>query len=150
MRKTYLPMDWLSGSLRCDVTVGQRLDGCWGQKSDSLRGGNAPALLNLFATILFVAAHSAIAAQPPTVATLLKTATAFHHQGDYSHSIPILKQLLERDPKNYDANLLLGEDLFHGGSIHDALGPLEAASKANPKDSTALTLLADDALDVGD
>src|ERR1035438_2313915 len=137
-------------TLRCNVDVRQRFDECWERTADSLRGGKVAALLNLISTIAFITASSQVSAQPPTFASLLKTATALHHQGDYSHSIPILKQLVERDPQNYDANLLLGEDLFHNGSIHDALAPLEAAAKARPKDGTALTLLADAALDLGD
>lgn len=150
MRKPYLPIYRLIGSLRCDVTVRQRRDGCRGLTADLRHWGKVAALPNLLAAILLIASNSTVSAQAPTFATLMKTATTFHNQGDYSHSIPILKQLVERDPLNYEANLLLGEDFFHSGSIHDALGPLEEAAKARPKDGTALTLLAGAALDLGD
>lgn len=150
MRKPYLPIHRLIGSLRCDVTVRQRRDECWGLTADLRRWGKVAASLNLFAAILLIASNSTVFAQAPTFATLLKAATAFHNQGDYSHSIPILKQLIERDPLNYEANLLLGEDFFHSGNFHDALGSLEVAAKERPKDGTALTLLAEAALDLGD
>lgn len=108
------------------------------------------ALLCLSGITLLVAAKSALAAPSPDFATLLKTATTFHRQGDYAHSIPILKQLVEREPQSYDANLLLGEDLFHSGSLQDAIVPLRVASKVHPEDGTALTFLADAAVDLGD
>ncbi len=149
MRKPYLPVYWLIGSLRCDVTFRQRLDGCWRLTADLRCRGKVAALPNLIAAILLIASNSTVSGQAATYAALLKTATMFHNQGDYSHSIPILKQLVERDPVNYEANLLLGEGFFRSGNIHDALEPLEEAAKARPKDGTALTLLAEAALALG-
>src|SRR6266700_5995867 len=45
----------------------------------------------------------------------LRTADALHERGDYSHSVPILKGIVQRYPQNYRANLLLGEDLLFNG-----------------------------------
>jgi tetratricopeptide (TPR) repeat protein len=86
---------------------------------------------------------------PEDVATLLKTATALHQQGDFAHSIPILRRIVQRSPRNYVANLLLGEDLLRSGSLQDALIPLQVASEARPGDGTAQAYLAEAAAGLG-
>ncbi len=78
----------------------------------------------------------------------LGTALALHKRGDYAHSIPILTRLVKVSPRNYSANLLLGEDLFRSGKQREALTPLRVAAEARPEDVTALdyTIAAADAL----
>jgi tetratricopeptide (TPR) repeat protein len=98
-----------------------------------------------------LALAEALHATPPEdVATLLKSATAFHRKGDYAHSIPILRRIVQASPGNYDANLLLGEDLLHGGNMEGALAPLQVASEARPQDGTALAFLAEAAAGLRD
>ena len=80
----------------------------------------------------------------------LEAAAALHERADYSHSIPILKGILLRDPQNYRANLLLGEDLLLSGHPRDALAPLRTASEARPDDVVALDYLLVAAADIGD
>ncbi|MGB6688896.1 MAG: tetratricopeptide repeat protein [Terracidiphilus sp.] len=87
---------------------------------------------------------------PDDVATLLKTATALQQQGDYAHCIPILRRILQTSPRNYAANLWLGEDLLLIGSVRDALGPLQAASAARPEDGAAQLYLAEAFTRLGD
>src|ERR1035438_4985109 len=105
---------------------------------------------DLFAVSSLVIATSTMAPLPADSATSLKSAVSFHKQGDYAHSIPILKQLIRAAPHSYDANLLLGEDLFHSGMFQEDLGPLRVASDARPEEGTALTLIADTAVKLGD
>ena len=71
----------------------------------------------------------------------LETAAALHDRADFSHSIPILKGILQRYPQNYRANLLLGEDLLLSGHPRDALAPLRTASEARTDDVVALDYL---------
>src|SRR6516162_4860064 len=80
----------------------------------------------------------------------LEAAAALHERADYSHSIPILKGILQRDPQNYRANLLLGEDLLLSGHPRDALAPLRTASEARTDDVVALDYLLVAAADIED
>jgi tetratricopeptide (TPR) repeat protein len=100
--------------------------------------------------MMLVAAKTANGMPPGDLAVQLKTASAFHQQGDYAHSIPIFRRIVQEYPRNYDANLLLGEDLLRSGSIQDALVPLRVASEARPKDGTAEAYLAEAAAGLGD
>ena len=79
----------------------------------------------------------------------LEKATEFDKQGDYGRSIPILKDLVNRYPRDYESNLLLGEDLLRNGNIEASLAYLRAASDLHPSDGTALTFLADASTDLG-
>jgi tetratricopeptide (TPR) repeat protein len=87
---------------------------------------------------------------PEDIATLLKTATALQQNGDYPRSIRILKRILQISPRNYAANLWLGEDLVLIGNVKDALVPLQVASETGPEDGTAQIYLAEAAARLGD
>jgi Flp pilus assembly protein TadD len=71
-------------------------------------------------------------------AALLKTASALHERSDYAHSIPILQRIVRLSARNYEANLLLGEDLLRSGKPREALGPLRTASELKNDDLVAL------------
>lgn len=105
---------------------------------------------HLLATALLVVPKMANAMPPEDVATLLKTATALQQQGDYAHCIPILRRIIQISPRNYAANLLLGEDLILVGSVQDSLAPLNLASEARPDDGTAQIYLAEATARLGD
>lgn len=133
-----------------------RLSGDWiawssrRQTSSTLATGGPDFWRHLFATALLVAAIAAHATPPEDVAALLKTATALQQHGDYAQCIPILKRILQISPKNYAANLWLGEDLLVSGSVKDALGPLRIASESGSADGTAQIYLAEAAARLGD
>jgi predicted Zn-dependent protease len=100
---------------------------------------------------MFPAAAKAVSeAAHEELATQLKRATAYHEQADYAHSIPILKRIVQQSPRNYAANILLGEDLFSSGDIRDAIGPLEVACRVKPQDATAEVYLADATVTLGE
>jgi tetratricopeptide (TPR) repeat protein len=80
------------------------------------------------------------------VAAELRKAAALHQQSDYAHSIPLLKQIVRQSPRDYEANLLLGEDLLSSSNIHEAIAPLEMACKVRPGDGTAEVFLAEAAV----
>ncbi len=88
--------------------------------------------------------HSLPAAQPvgaskaDDIAVLLKTASGLHERSDYAHSIPILQRIVHLSPHNYEANLLLGEDLLRSGKPREALVPLRTASELKNNDLVAL------------
>src|ERR1017187_1860469 len=103
----------------------------------------------LFALLVF-AAPPANEVPPENAATLLKKASSLHVKGDYAHSIPILKRLVQQSPRNYDVNLMLGEDLLHNGSIQEALSPLQLASEMRPHEGKAQAYLAEAAARLGD
>lgn len=106
---------------------------------------------HLLATALLVAVAKTATAMPPDdAAALLKTATALQQQGDYAHCIPILRRILQTSPRNFAANLWLGEDLIQTGSVQEALLPLGVASKARPEDGTAQLYLAEAFTRLGD
>lgn len=72
------------------------------------------------------------------IAALLKTASALHERSDYAHSIPILQRIVRLSARNYEANLLLGEDLLRCGKPREALAPLRTASELKNHDLVAL------------
>jgi tetratricopeptide (TPR) repeat protein len=102
----------------------------------------------LIAAVL-IAVRAAATAESGDLSTQIQTATALHRQGDYAHSIPLLKQIVQKSPRNYMANLLLGEDLLHSGSVQDSLGPLRMASSAKSNDGAAEAYLAEAATALG-
>jgi len=104
----------------------------------------------LFASTLLAAAKTANALPPEDTGALLTSAIAYHQKADYARSIPILKQILQTSPRNYDANLLLGEDLLSIGNRKDSLTPLRAASEVRPEGGVAQAFLADAAAGLGD
>jgi tetratricopeptide (TPR) repeat protein len=112
--------------------------------------GNLPLWGCLFALVLVVAAKAANAVPPENATTLLKEASSLHAKGDYAHSIPILKRIVQRSPRNYDANLMLGEDLLHSGNVQDAFSPLQLASEMRPHEGKAQAYLAEAAARLGD
>lgn len=109
-----------------------------------------PNWRQLFAIALLVVAKTISATSPEDPATLLKNAIDLQQKGDYAHCIPILRQILQTSPRNYTANLLLGEDLILMGSVRDALAPLQVASEARPEDGTAQFYLAEATARLGD
>lgn len=119
--------------------------------SRGFASGMPPVWRHLLAgTLLVVVANTANAIPPEDAATLLKTATAFQQHGDYAHCIPILRQIIQTSPRNYVANLLLGEDLILVGNARDALMPLQVASKVRPEDGAAQIYLAEAFTRLGD
>jgi predicted Zn-dependent protease len=100
--------------------------------------------------MLPVAAKAGNVVAHEDLATQLKQAAAYHEQADYVHSIPILKRIVQQSPRNYSANLLLGEDMFHSGDVRDAIGPLEVACLVRPQDAAAEVYLADAAVTLGE
>jgi len=106
--------------------------------------GRSLAALGCVIAIMFLGAVAAPnATAEESWATQLKQATVFHQQADYTHAIPILSRLVRQSPRNYVANLMLGEDLLHSGYSQKAIGPLEVACEVRPKDATAEVFLAD-------
>lgn len=92
------------------------------------------------------------AAQPtPSVgfADLLRKASAFAQQADYSHAIPLLQEATQLEPQNPAANFLLGEALLQSGRPSDALTPLQIAANAIPRNESAEGYLGDAAMEVG-
>jgi len=104
----------------------------------------------LIAVALPFFAQHVPAAQPGELQSRLDAANAFHKQADYARSIPLLKQIIKEEPRNYLANLLLGVDLLRSGSPRDALAPLRAASAAQPHDGAPQAYLAEAALALND
>jgi tetratricopeptide (TPR) repeat protein len=68
---------------------------------------------------------------------LLKDGALLSRQADYAHSIPILRRAKQISPQNYQANLLLGEDLLRSGHPSDAVAPLRIAATVRADDETA-------------
>jgi tetratricopeptide (TPR) repeat protein len=120
------------------------------QRSSNLATGGLGFWRHLFAITLLVAAKAVHATSPEDVATLLKTATTLQQHGDYAQCIPILKRILEISPRNYAANLWLGEDLLASGRVKDALAPLQVASGSGSEDGTAQVYLSEAAARLGD
>ncbi len=75
------------------------------------------------------------------IAALLDSASTLHERSDYAHSIPILQRVVRLSPRNYEANLLLGEDLLQSGKPREALAPLGTASALKDDDLVALDYL---------
>ena len=84
------------------------------------------------------AAPSFSAAESAAFDAKLTKAKEMHQRGDYAHSIPILIQLVRVSPRNFSANLMLGQDLYRSGRPKDALGPLRVAAESRPDDLTAI------------
>lgn len=104
---------------------------------------------HVLAITLLVAAMSGNATASEDLATQLKNASALHQHADYAHSIPMLKRIVQQSPRNYVANLLLGEDLVRIGKFQDAVVPLQVAAEARPEDATAEVYLAEAATALG-
>jgi tetratricopeptide (TPR) repeat protein len=104
----------------------------------------------LLSMAILTAAQGANIAEPEAFKAQLKTALALHVRGDYAHSIPMLERLVQASPRNYSANLLLGEDLFLSGKPRDALSWLQVAAEVRPDDVTALDYEAAAAESLGD
>jgi tetratricopeptide (TPR) repeat protein len=84
------------------------------------------------------------------IAAQLKEASAFHRRADYSHSIPILRRIVQTSPGSYKANLLLGEDLYLSWNAQDALAPLQTAAESAADDGVALLYVAKAEAALGD
>jgi tetratricopeptide (TPR) repeat protein len=91
---------------------------------------------------MMVAQADKTASPVDTTSELIKAA-ALHQQADYSHSVTMLKEIVRLSPHNYEANLMLGEDLINSGSIQEAIAPLETASRLKPHEGTAEVYLAE-------
>ena len=123
--------------------------------SDSGRENAIPvAILVVWAQLLsmamVIAAQRVSLAESEAFEAQLKTALALHLHGDYVHSIPMLERLVQASPRNYSANLLLGEDLLLSGKPRDALSWLQVAAEVRPGDVTALDYKAAAAESSGD
>jgi predicted Zn-dependent protease len=104
----------------------------------------------ILAIALAGAAQGVKATEAEEIAAQLKTAASLHERADYLHSIPILKHIVQLSPRNYPANLMLGEDLLRSGKPQDALAPLRTASESRPDDVVALDFTVAAAEAVGD
>ncbi|MGC2401871.1 MAG: tetratricopeptide repeat protein [Acidobacteriaceae bacterium] len=82
---------------------------------------------------------SAVAQQPESgsLDSLLKDGALLSGQADYAHAIPILLRAQQLAPRNYLANLLLGEDLLRNGHPSNAVAPLRIAAAVRADDETA-------------
>lgn len=144
------------GAKTLEAFSAMRLSGDWiawssrRQRSGDLATGGLGFWRHLFAIALLVVAKVLNAMPPEDVATLLKTATALQQHGDYAQCIPILKRILQISPRDYAANLWLGEDLLARGRVKDALVPLRIASESGSEDGTAEVYLAEAAARLGD
>ncbi|MGA2889959.1 MAG: hypothetical protein ABSE51_18075 [Terracidiphilus sp.] len=118
----------------------------WENSASKILGSSGSAL----AIALVLAATLAAASEAENIAAQLKTASAFHRRAEYTHSIPILKRIVQTSPSNYLANLLLGEDLYLSWNAQDALAPLETAAEAPADDGVALLYVAKAGAALGD
>ena len=112
--------------------------------------GASGAWKHVPAIALLFAGCAAYATPSEDDAALWKSATTFHRQGDYAHSVPILRRLLQTNPQNYEATLLLGEDLFLSGRAQESIAPLRMASEARTSDPNPEALLGEAAAALGD
>ena len=110
---------------------------CHNSMRKRLGGMTYAVWTRILATMLVTAALRIHAAEKQEIAAQLETATALHQRGDYSQSIPLLRRIVESSPRNYVANLLLGEDLLRSGKPQDALQPLHTAADVRPGDVPA-------------
>ncbi len=108
------------------------------------------ALKYVLAITLLLSGRAISATSVTDSASELKNANALHEQGDYAHSIPLLKEIVKGSPRDYKANLLLGEDLLRSGDPEAALAPLRIASESRADGDIALGFLADAAIELGD
>jgi len=109
-----------------------------GLYSGLFAGKALTACIAVLTVALLASARRAGATEPEEITAQLKAASALHQRADYAHSIPMLKQIVRASPRNYLANLLLGEDLLSSGRPQDALVPLRTASQSRPDDLVAL------------
>jgi tetratricopeptide (TPR) repeat protein len=123
-------------------------------RSVPVRRNNRPAGSALKAMALCLALLGAgivaDAVEPQDIAAQLRTATALHQRADYAHSIPLLKLIVQKSPRNYMANLLLGIDLMRSGSVQQALAPLKLAATVRPDDGAPQAYLAQAGTALGD
>ena len=115
-----------------------------------LAGTTLATLGEFLAMALLSAPIALLADDSAAIDAQLSSATALHQRADYAHSIPLLKSIVEQSPKNYLANLLLGEDLLRSGSPRDAIVPLQAASELRPDDGAPQAYLAQAGEALGD
>lgn len=99
---------------------------------------------------LAAAARSLSIGAPEDADSLFQSAATYHRQGDYQHSIPLLRHIVEFSPRSYDANLMLGEDLLSSGHPEDAVAPLAIAAEIRPEAGLAQLSLAQAAEELGD
>jgi DNA-binding SARP family transcriptional activator/TolB-like protein len=86
------------------------------------------------ATVELAARH---AARLPERMRLTLAALQAAGHGDFTGGVGMLREVTERHPDDFDANLWLGDLIFHRNAIHglpraDARGPLERASVLAP------------------
>jgi hypothetical protein len=102
-----------------------------------VRSGRGGRLLDQ-STLELAARHAA--RLPERIRHTLEGLLAVGH-GDFERGVGMLFEVIERHPDDFDANLWLGDLLFHqnpthGRSIAEARGPLERASVLAPARST--------------
>jgi tetratricopeptide (TPR) repeat protein len=103
-----------------------------------MAAGRLRILIRSFSIAIVVASAGTSVARTEAIDAQMKTALALHQRGDYAHSVPLLVRLVQASPKDYLANLLLGEDLFLSGKPADALPRLRAAAELRPDDVSPL------------
>jgi len=108
------------------------------------------ALKILALGLVLLSVATAASAEPQDLASQLQAATALHQHADYAHAVPLLRLILEKSPRNYMANLMLGVDLMRSGSVQQALAPLKLAAKIRPDDGAPQAYLAQAATALGD
>lgn len=81
---------------------------------------------------------------------LLNAAKDLNSQADYARAIPLLKRVIAIDPRNADANSMLGAAYLQSGRPAEAINPLRLAIATNPENQTALGYLGDAEMELKD
>lgn len=73
----------------------------------------------------------------------LAMAHKLHEEGNYSKSLPLLRKLVQESPGNYEASLLLGDELLRTGERKQAIESLLLTASLRPHENQPLLLLAE-------
>jgi tetratricopeptide (TPR) repeat protein len=87
-------------------------------------------------------ANSALQADPNFLPALQLTVSIYHDQNQTDKALATVRQTLARSPKNPSLHQMLGEMLLLQKKSEAAIGPLEDTLKLNPRQMSALKLMA--------
>jgi tetratricopeptide (TPR) repeat protein len=82
-----------------------------------------------------------VASSHHAIAALLQQGQAFHRQGRHDQAAACYREILARQPRNFEALHLLGLLTLQAGDPVNALPWLQRAAKANPADAATQSLL---------